>query len=364
MQAVRACAALGGIIVLQGLVAGAAIASANATVTAASESGTVTVRAEPVAARFEAYGQVEPIAVLPVRAVEAGVVAALRVVPGSQVKAGEALATLTGPEIQSLLVSREGAVRSARTRLTGAKRALAIERRQLTAQLSTQQAVAAAQSALAAATAAFNTARAQLEVAEEMSTLRAPSAGTVLAVSVAEGERVAAGQTLVTLQTTGRLWLTASYYGMDATAIRVGMRGRFVPTAGGTPARLKVAAVSAALTPDGGESIGLLAADQPAGGKGSFAAPWLNGEKGTVTLEGPTRALIAVPTRALILDQARWWVLGRAGTGDRRQEVVPGPTRGWQTYIERGLEPGERVVVQNAYLEFHRAISQHYTPPD
>jgi cobalt-zinc-cadmium efflux system membrane fusion protein len=348
-------------IVLQAFVAGAVIAAANAI---ASESGTITVRAEPVAAQFQAFGQVEPIAVLPVRTVEAGAVAALRVVPGSQVTAGEALATLTGPEIQSLLVSREGAVRSASTQLAGTKRTLAIERRQLTVHLSTLRSVAAAQSALAAAMAAFNTARAQLEVAEQMSTLRAPSAGTVLGISVAEGERVAAGQTMVTLQTNGRLWLTASYYGMDATAIRVGMRGRFEPTAGGAPATVSVAAVSAALAPDGGESIGLLAADRPAGGKESSPALWLNGEKGTVTLEGPARALIAVPTRALILDQAHWWVLVRTQTGDRRQQVVPGPTRGWQTYIERGLEPGERVVVQNAYLEFYRAISQHYTPPD
>ena len=34
------------------------------------------------------------------------------------------------------------------------------------------------------------------------------------------------------------------------------------------------------------------------------------------------------------------------------------------TYISRGLKPGEQVVAENAYLEFHRGISQRYTPPD
>lgn len=342
----------------------AACGGAAAALPAASETGTEIAHARPVAQQYVAYGEVQPIALLPVRAVEAGAVAAMTVVPGSRVEAGQALVTLTGPRIESLLVIREGAVRSADSALATARRSLAIARHQLAAQFSTQQAVAAAQSALAAATATVNSARARLRVARQMSIVRAPSPGTVSAVNAANGERVMAGQTLVTLQPAGRLWLTTSYYGLVAASIRPGMKGRFQPAAGAAAVPVKVVAVSAALAADGGESIGLLATDPPAGGKGNSAAPWLNGQKGTVTLEGPTRALIAVPTRALILDRARWWVLVCTGKGDRPQEVVPGPTRGWQTYIEQGLKPGERVVVQNAYLEFHRGISQRYTPPD
>lgn len=321
-----------------------------------SEAGTVIVHSQPVAERFPAYGAVQPIAPLPVRTVESGVIAQLGVVPGSTVRAGEALATLTGPEIESLLVSREGAAQSAQTRLAAAKRSLHIERAQLSSQLSTRQAVAAAQSAVAAAKAAFTSAQAQLDLAKEMRTLRAPSAGRVLAVNVGEGEHVMAGQTVVTLQTHDSLWLTATYYGADASAVYVGMTGTFQPASGTAPVPVKVVGVSAALAPDGGETIGLAAKRPP--------APWSNGERGTVSLSGPTRRLVAVPTRALILDQARWWVLVRTSKGDRPQGVVPGPRRGWETFIERGLSPGERIVVENAYLEFHRGITQQYTPPD
>lgn len=328
-----------------------------------SKAAGVIVEARPVTEQYTAYGEVQPVALLHLRAVEPGIVAALRVRPGSRVKAGQTLANLTGPEIDSLLIDREGALRSARSRLAAARRTLAIEQRQLTAELSTQQAVAAAQSAAAAATAAVNTAHAQLEVARGVSTLRAPSAGTVVAVSAADGERIAAGQTLVTLQTTGGLWLTASYYGRDAHSIRLGMQGRFLPAAGGAPVPVRVAAISAALAPDGGESVGLVAMDSPAG-ESHTTEPWLNGERGTVTLAGATRLMVAVPTRALVLDQARWWVLVRTPKGARRQSVVPGPTRGWQTVIECGLRPGQQVVVQNAFLEFHRGISQQYLPPD
>lgn len=330
----------------------------------AATAGSVTVQARPITATYSAYAQVQPIAPLLVRAVEPGIVAQMSVVPGSTVKAGESLARLTGPEIESLLVHRRGAVRSARSRLAAARRNLAIDRRQLATQLSTQQAVAAAQSAVAAARAAFNTAQAQLHVAREMRTLRAPSAGTVLAVNASEGERVAAGQTVLTLQTNSRLWLRAVYYGADAAAVRIGMTGQFQPASGAARVAVRVVAVSAAIAADGGQSVGLVAAERSAPTGRAAAAPWLNGERGTVILTGPTKRLIAVPSRALVLDQARWWVLVRTSKGLQRRAVVPGPTRGWETFIEQGLSPGEHVVVENAYLEFHRGIAQRYTPPD
>jgi cobalt-zinc-cadmium efflux system membrane fusion protein len=281
------------------------------------------------------------------------------------VKAGEILAALDGPEILSLLVDREGAVRSAQAQLNAAERTLAIERRKLSVQMSTQQAVAAEQSAAAAATAAFSAAQAQLRVAQDMRTLRAPSAGTVLAVNAADGEHVTGGQTILTLEAANRLWLAAVYYGADAAAIRVGMGGKFEPASGGAAVPVTVAAVSAALAPDGGESVGLVPMDHPpTAADRAVAAPWSNGQRGTVTIQGATRSLVAVPTRALILDQARWWVLVLTPKGLRSQPVVPGPSSGWDTFIERGLSPGQQVVVQNAYLEYHRGIAQRYTPPD
>ena len=326
--------------------------------------GTLTVRSQPVTQAFPAYGQVQPIALLPVSAVEPGIISQMRVVPGSTVKAGEALATLSGPEIQSLLTSREGADRSARSQLAAAEQRLAIARRQLLVHLTTRQAVAAAQSIVAAGKAAFDTAQSELRLAQEMRTLRAPSTGTVLAVNAAEGERVTPGQTVFTLQSTSRLWLAAVYYGTDAGALRIGMGGQFQPAAGGAAVPVKVVAIFAALAPDGGQSIGLVAMRPHGLASHSPSAPWSSGERGTVTLTGQTQQLVAVPTRALILDQARWWVLVRTPRGVDRHAVVPGPTRGYETFIEQGLSPGERVVIANAYLEFHRDISLRYTPPD
>lgn len=326
----------------------AAHASAvSPTAAAASRTATRTVQSQPVRETFEAYGQVQPVAVTEVHAVEAGVVRGL-VLPGERVLAGQVLAVLGGAQAESLLARRRGALRAASIQL-------AADRRKLNDQLVTRQAVAADE-------AAYETARGELQVALQTLTLRAPGGGQVLAVDAADGEQVAAGQLILTLQTS-RPWLKAAYYGTQALAIRPGMIGRFQP-ASGSAIPVRVRTVSQALEPDGGEQVGLFPV-LPRGDDGvALAGSWRSGEWGTVTLTGPTQHLVAVPTRALILDRARWWVLVRTSKGIQRRAVVPGPTRGWETFIEQGLSPGEQIVAENAYLKFHRSISQRYTPPD
>jgi multidrug efflux pump subunit AcrA (membrane-fusion protein) len=312
-----------------------------------STTTSLIVHAQQVAATFQAYGEVRPVAITEVRTVQSGVIERL-LLPGEPVTAGEVLAVLAGPQVQSLLAERRGALRASSIQL-------AADRHKLAARLVTRQAVAADE-------AAYESARGELQVALQSLTLRAPAAGQVLAVEASDGEQVTAGRLILTLQT-GRPWLEATYYGADARSVRPGMSGQFRPVAGGAIA-VRVRTVSQGLEADGGERVGLLPVVRGKDEDGALAQSWRSGEWGTVTLVGPSRPMVAVPTRALILDQARWWVLVRSSRGDRRREVVPGPTSGWMTFVSRGLEPGERVVVENAYLEFHRGISQRYAPPD
>lgn len=314
----------------------------------AASGATLIVRAQPVRESFRAYARIQPVAITQVHAVEAGVVRRL-VLPGERVTAGQVLAVLGGAQAESLLAQLRGALRAASIQL-------AADRRKLTTRLVTRQTVAADQAAYAAA-------RGRLQVALETLTLRVPAAGQVLAVEAADGEQVAAGQLILSLETS-RPWLQATYYGSDALAIRPGMTGRFQPVSGAAiPVRVRT--VSQALQSDGGEQVGLFPVLPRGHDTGSApAGRWRSGEWGTVTLQGQTREMVAVPTRALIFDRARWWVLVRTPRGDRRQAVVPGRTSGWMTFVSRGLKPGERIVVQNAYLEFHRGISRRYIPPD
>ncbi len=322
------------------------VAATAAATSSVSMSGTVVARAQSVVQHYRAYGQVQPVAVTNVNAVEAGTVSRL-VLPGERVKAGQVLGILAGPQAEALLAERRGALRAAALQL-------AADRSKRVARLVTRQMVAADQ-------AAYDHARGQLQVALQTLTLRAPAEGDVLAVDAADGEQVAAGQPILTLQT-GRPKLKATYYGSDALAIRPGMTGEFRPVSGEV-VPVRVLTISRALGPDGGEQV-WLSPRAARGGEAARLASWRSGLWGTVTLNGATRSMVAVPSRALILDRAQWWVLVRTGHGNHRQRVLPGPSRGWMTFIAQGLEPGAHVVVQNAYLEFFHGIASQYTPPD
>ena len=322
-----------------------------------AEAGCVTAQLTAVTARLEAYGQVEPIAILPVVAAQAGLIAGLRVLPGQHVRAGQELAQLNGPEITALLLQSQADIRSAQAQLSASQKALAIQHQQLASHLSTRQAVHQAESAVAQAQTAFDNAQSHLNAVRQMLTLSAPAQATVLTVNAANGELVSAGQTILTLQTANRLWLKAAYYGAGLSAIRGGMTGVFTPADDSSqPIPVRVSTVFGSLTAGGGESIALVPVTP--------RSKWMNGEFGTVTLYSPKRMLVAVPTRALILDQGKWWVMVHTSQGDHPQAVVPGPSRGWQTFIESGLNPGAQVVVENAFLLFHRGISQSYQVPD
>jgi RND family efflux transporter MFP subunit len=321
-----------------------------------SDPAYVTVRAATITPRLEAYGQVQPISTLPVNAAEQGVVTDLTVLPGTHVREGQDLAHLRGPAIQSALQQSEADVRSAQAQFTAAQKTLVIEREQLSSHLSTRTMVQQSESAVAQAQTNFDNAQSRLLSVRQMMTLSAPANGMVLAINASNGQLVSVGQPVVTLQTAARLWVEASYYGTDLSSIQLGMTGVFSPANGSAPIPVRVRAISGAMTPGEGEMIGLTPV--------ASTAHWINGEFGTVILDLRPRKLVAVPTRSLILDRGKWWVLVHTPQGEHPQEVVPGPTQGWNTFLESGLIAGSQVLVEDAYLLFHRGISNAYKPPD
>lgn len=318
--------------------------------------GYVTVHACAVTPHLEAYGKIEPSVTLRISFEESGEVTGLKIQPEEQVRAGQELAYLTGSEVRSTILQSQADVRGAHARLTRLQRSLANLRQKSSLNRSTRKAVHRAEIAVAQARMSFEDALSHLRAVRQMMILRAPVNGTVLMLYAMDGEHVGAAMPILSLETPYRLRLTAHYYGSYLAAIRPGMKGMFSPADGRQPIPVRVRAVSALLRAGGGESITMVPADR--------GSRWVDGEFGTVTWNMPKRMLVAVPTRSLILDRGKWWVLVHTPRGDHPQAVVPGPSRGWQTFLEGGLSPGTKVVVENAYLLFHRNISRHYQPPD
>lgn len=316
----------------------------------------VTAKSQIVVSRLRSYARVEPITVTSLRAAEGGVIRGLNVIPGQAVKAGNVVGHLRGPEIATLLAQRRGAVASAHAAVRAAQHSLAIERENRAAHLATRKTVFEMEASLSQAKARLSTAEVALRQAEDGTTLRAPDRGMVVSLAAGDGERVSPGQRLLTLQSIHSLWIRAVYYGTDANQIRVGMRGTFVPADGSTPFGVEVRSILPTVQPGGGVPVGLRPIRK--------TIRLISGEAGTLLLQGTKRREVAVPTRALILDHGRWWVLIQTPHGNQHRPVALGPSRGDQTFIEHGLEPGAEVVVTNAYLEFHQNVSQHYQPPD
>lgn len=323
---------------------------------ARADSGMVKVRARTVAISLQGFAQVEPVTLLRLKAAQEGIVAGLKVLPGEPLKAGAVLGHLTGPVVDAMLARSRSTVASAQAALAAARKIHTLERETEATHLSTLKQFYQAEAALADARARLAMARAQLRAVQDALTLRAPVAGKVLGIKAAAGERVAVGQTLLTLQPAGGLWLRADFFGVEAVAVRAGMTGRFAPADGGSAIPVKVRTIIGMTRPGGGRAIGLTAT--------ASAPGWTSGEAGTVTLEGGQRTEVSVPTRALILDRGQWWVLVHTPQGNRAQAVVPGSVHGESTLIEKGLAPGAEVVVENAYLEFHRQFSRRYQQPD
>ena len=319
-------------------------------------TGTVVAMARAEEISLHAFARVEPVVVARLKAPQAGVVAGLGILPGEELKAGVVLGHLQGPAVEAEFIRRRSAIASAETALDAASRILVLEQERRTAQLNTLKEVYQAEAAQAKEHARLDETRAQMRALQAAITLRAPASGTVLSVETSAGEQVEPGQTLLTLQPKGGLWVVATFYGADAQAVLSGQTGKFTPASGGGDIPVKVRAIIGTAEPGGGRRVGLAA---------SIPVPrWRSGALGTVTLKGGRRTLVAVPTRSLILDQGKWWVLVHTPQGNQRQVVQLGPSRGESTFIEKGLQPGTEIVVDNAYLLFHRDFSRRFQAPD
>ncbi|MFP5232864.1 MAG: efflux RND transporter periplasmic adaptor subunit [Acidobacteriota bacterium] len=333
-----------------------ALASATFSSSQTPDVNAVTVKVQTFTPQLAAYGQVEPLQLVPLSAAETGVVEGLRVVPGAHVRAGQPLATLGGPTMQTLLMQTQAEVRSARSALNAAQQSLAIEREQLPSHLTTRQAIQQAESAAAQAQTVYDSAQSKLSSVLQLMTLAAPVSGIVIATNSANGQLVSAGQPVVTLQPAAGLWLRANYYGSDLNSIHPGMTGTFMPSDGGAPIRVRICSISGNLAAGGGESVFLCSVRN--------SSAWINGEAGEVTIDLPKRNFAIVPTRALVLSQGKWWVLVHNRKGDHAQQVEPGVAQGWNTFIKSGLAPGTQVIVNNAYLLFHSNIAEQFQIPD
>ncbi|MDE2234419.1 MAG: efflux RND transporter periplasmic adaptor subunit [Gammaproteobacteria bacterium] len=309
---------------------------------AAVKTGTLSVTTRPYAVRYKAYAQVEPRAILIIRATTTGEIHTLLVSPGMHVAAQQQLATLAGPEYEANLATAEAHYRAAQAVLKAVRHNFP--------QFSSAQDLATAQASLAASQAA-------LQQIQAGGIIRAPVAGIVQSVALSSGSRVAPGVRLLQLLPDNSLWVRATMYGRAALDVRQGMTGVFHSNSPAVHVAVRVQGIALPLSIGGGAAVICVARNRHPG--------WQDGETGTLEITAaPSRPVPVVPNSALVMDQGSWWVLVSDTRGLHRTQVEIGPSSGEWTFVLHGLRAGERVVAVNAYLLFHADIDKHYTPPD
>jgi membrane fusion protein, copper/silver efflux system len=176
--------------------------------------------------------------------------------------------------------------------------------------------------------------------------LSAPISGTVTTLDVREGQRVTAGQTLMTINGTTSVWVEAAVPQGQASAIRPGTP--VTVRADAWPGRVFSGQVETLLPDIDGATRTQRARIVLSNPDGALAA----GMFAHVTLSPASEApVIVVPDEALIADGESTRIIVAEGQGRFRAAVVTlGRTSGGMTEIRNGLTEGDRIVVSGQFL--------------
>jgi cobalt-zinc-cadmium efflux system membrane fusion protein len=292
---------------------------------------------------------------------EVGVPIAARVVevlasPGDRVEARQALAKLESPELGK---ARAEAV-AARARASLARRALQRKRELAAERIVAGREVQEAQFEATAAEAELRAAEGALRAlgveAEEAAgeqrvdpvfTLRSPIAGSVLDRSVVRGQMTEPGKTLFRVGDLARLWLTVHAFERDAIRVAPGSQARLTFPA--LPGRTLVGQVTliGSQVDTTSRTLPIRVEVENSDGvlrPGMSAAAW-------IPIGDETDTIVAVPAAAVQRTDGGWAVfLPRDEGAFEVRGVGRGRDLGGDVEIVSGLAPGERVVVDGAFL--------------
>ena len=307
------------------------------------EVAIVTVRPEPVPLTFEFPGQVQPFRRVEVRSRVDGVILERPFTEGTIVKPGQVLYRLDK-------VKYEAAYRSAEARFENAKETYERVQPLLAQHAVAQQEVENARGAYTAAQAALDAARKDLDDTEVKAEIEGRVGRTMLEV----GARVTGpGDPLTTIDRLDLVYVSFQPSSQQLLEWREKPRSRALIEAG-SALQVRVMLPDGSLLPRVGRLDFVAPALDPATGTQEFRATFQNpdrllmpGQFVRVRLDGFVRdSALAVPERAVQTGLGRQFVFV-VGPGDTAatRDIQAGPWAGSRWIIERGLVPGDRVIV-------------------
>ena len=284
------------------------------------------VRAVEAPTRLEVTGTVRPVARASLAARVMGVIEAMPVTLGQQVRAGDVIARIAAGEI-------EARVAQARSQLNQAERDLARESALLARNASTADTVRNLEDRVAMT-------RAMVREAEVMLgyvTVRAPFDGVIARKPGNAGDLAAPGQSLVELEGSDRFHVEAGIPDSSAGYLAVGAELSVEIPAAGVRFAARIEEVSSAA--DAQTRTVLVRLAVPAGNavrSGQFARVQVPG--------APARALLVPASSVSTLGQMERVFVAGTGNVAVLRFVKSGTRRGDQIEILSGLSGGERII--------------------
>lgn len=294
-----------------------------------------------------------------VKPATSGRVTSVRRTVGDRVRAGETLATLESLE----LGEAQASFLEAEARVTLAQEGVERQRRLFSEDLTARKEVVAAENALRVARIDREQARHRLGALgmsvgrlealsrthriEATLPLTAPLAGIVSERHLTLGETVEAGgqEPAFVILDTSDLWVHANLYEKDLARVHVGQAAEVTtPAYPGRTFRGKVTLVSPVLDPETRTAQARIAVANPDGRlKPEMFA--------TVALHAGSIRAIAVPAQAVMQDKGATYVFVQTGeTTFERRDVEVGPKAGGFVPVRSGLQAGDRVVTEGAFV--------------
>jgi cobalt-zinc-cadmium efflux system membrane fusion protein len=274
---------------------------------------------------------------------------------GQKVKAKEPLVNLQSPE----LGKARATLRAAQARAEAARQAAERKRTLAAERIVAQKEVQATEAEAAAAEAEVSAARAELEALgagnEELLsgqgapwfTLRSPITGTVIERHAREGQMADPSQALFHIGDVTHLWLIVQAFERDAVRIQPGTEARVTFAAfPGEEFTARVGLIGQRVDPASRTIPVRLELDNREG----LLKPGMSASA-FIPLGGRGADILTVPAASLQRLEDGWFAFIPVGKGSFEQRAVGrGRTLGGEVEVLSGLEPGEQVVVEGAFL--------------
>ncbi|WP_084696258.1 efflux RND transporter periplasmic adaptor subunit [Salisaeta longa] len=265
--------------------------------------------------------------------------------PGDRVRKGETLAVLAPSGGTGSYVETKARVERLKREVARAKRLYAIEaipeKQLIEARHDLEVAQAALQSIGGGEGAGFNY------------RLRAPITGQVQERHLAPGSRVEVGTVLYTIVDPRRVWVRLHVPAEQAARANAAVGGVFTVAGSETPYTAdRVVSTGAALDADTRTLPVLLAAANPEGRL--KIGMMVDGR----LLTGTSVEGVTIPNAAIQIEDGQPVAyVQTGGESFARRPLQLGPTDGYATIVERGLEAGEHVVTNGAYQVYLASLN-------